>query len=111
MNWKFIAARVICPECKNGYDISFWMKGLMPCLSFICKACRGRYKIIPPEIEEKVCAMCERRIDCLVDPPFIVTRFRVNNEHIEIWKYDPECIDGEKGMRDCHIDDILINGQ
>lgn len=54
--------------------------------------------------------MCERRIDCLVDPPFIVDRFHVDNRPLEIWKYDPECIDGEQGMRDCHIDDIRIDG-
>ena len=110
MNWKFISARVICPGCNVSYAISFWMKGLMPCLSFVCKGCRGRYKLLPPAIEDAVCVVCERRIDCLVDPPFIVNRFYVDNEPLEIWKYDPEYDVSDAGMRDCHIDELLIDG-
>jgi len=110
VNWKYIAANVICPGCNTDYAISFWLKGLMPCLAFVCKGCRGRYKLVPPKIEEKVCVACERRIDCLVDPPFIVDRFFVNKEPLEIWKYDPESVGVEGEMRDCHIDDIRIDG-
>jgi hypothetical protein len=81
-----IAAQLSCPSCHKKYAISFWMKGLVPCLSFVCSGCRNRYKMTPPEVEEALCHKCTRRVDCLVDPPFIVHAFFVNHEPLQKWE-------------------------
>lgn len=41
----------------------------------------------PPEVEEALCETCTRRVDCLVDPPFIVNEFLANNKPLQKWDH------------------------